>query len=98
MNSLKTPEYLKSGLVSLNMPKFIWVTEIFPSEESLKNDKLINGVVILDATEPVINNMHPVVFAVYKDGMYELTQDKTEIERIDIGGCFSCHQYEGNLK
>lgn len=41
---------IKKILLSLSMPKFIWVTEIFDENDFL--NKLCEGIIILDATEP----------------------------------------------
>jgi len=43
-------ETVKELLLSISMPKFIWVTEL--SDKDLILQGLVNGMVILDATEP----------------------------------------------
>ncbi len=45
---------IKKILLSLSMPKFIWITEIYDSSQVV--EKKVEGIIILDATEP--NKVH----------------------------------------
>lgn len=66
---------IKKILLSLNMPKFIWVTEIY--DISKVSDKKVEGIIILDATEP--NKVHIIGSIIeYKLIIKSLKTDKFE--------------------
>lgn len=66
---------IKKILLSLNMPKFIWVTEIY--DASKVSDKKVEGIIILDATEP--NKVH-IIGSIIEDKLIikSLKTDKFE--------------------
>ncbi len=88
-----TDEY-KREVISLNMPKFIWVCEI--SNKTLIKKKKCFGTVVLDATEPNINKFKPIIFFQYynsflfkEDGSLSLKDLKEPISNYAV--------YQNNL-
>lgn len=47
------------------LPKFVWVCEL--STLDLIDQKLANGLVVIDATEADIQDMNPIIFAAYNN-------------------------------
>lgn len=58
-NPSLTSEF-KKHIISIVMPKFIWVCEI--SDKKRLIDNKCFGTVVLDATEPNINNLKPLIY------------------------------------
>jgi len=82
---------LKEVLLTISMPKFIWVTEISNSELFMKCRA--QGMVIIDATGDASSNS--LLFFAYKGSMY--LQVNGVYKELKIGfSDFSC--YENNLK
>lgn len=63
MTNPDIPERLKETYLSLPMAKFVWVTEF--SDLDLCKQNKVNGVLIVDATNPKPLSM-PLIFAQYK--------------------------------
>ncbi|WP_304198617.1 hypothetical protein, partial [Flavobacterium alvei] len=78
-------------LLSLSMPKFIWITEIFDEKEFL--NKKCEGLIILDATEP--KEFH-VIGAVFEDSFIK-KNNKSGISAFRISNSLFT-SYKDNLK
>lgn len=90
---------LKEMLITLEMPKFIWITEISSLERELSN--LIHGTIILDATEANTKDYAPLVFAHYKRHIYCFSKQKNIIKKNVLPLHSVCDKYEAfesNLK
>lgn len=91
INLLDIDDTLKKILLSLSMPKFIWITEIFDESEFL-NDKC-EGLIILDATEP--KEFH-VIGAVFEDNFVK-KNNKSGISAFRVNKSMFT-SYKDNLK
>ena len=49
----------------MNLPRFVWVTEIATSDDFSKN--VADGLIILDATEPTFDNEVPLLMRLHHD-------------------------------
>ncbi len=58
-------EDLKAFLIEAKMPKFIWVADI--SSKDLIKDKKADGIIVVDATEAVLDFNKPLILAAYQD-------------------------------
>ena len=91
INLTDIDEILKKILLSLSMPKFIWITEIFDEKEFL--NKKCEGLIILDATEP--KEFH-VIGAVFEDSFIK-KNNKSGISAFRISNSLFT-SYKDNLK
>lgn len=55
------PKDLKDIIISTQMPKFIWVSEI--SDKNLLKEQKTKGIVLLDATEANNTDLRSLIFA-----------------------------------
>lgn len=56
---------LKDLILSISLPKFIWICEL--STKELVIDNKCNGLILIDATEPNTINTKPLILFLYKD-------------------------------
>jgi hypothetical protein len=87
---------LKEFIRGRALPKFIWVTEI-ASVEDCKNS-LINGAVVLDATEVHAEDYAPFILAHYKGHTYNFSPKDNHLERVSLSLQSRYTAFEGNLK
>jgi hypothetical protein len=86
---------IKEFIMNTSMAKFIWVCEI-STKQLIKQNKA-NGLFILDATEPNLQNYHPLIFAGYSDRFYYPAPSSRQLNEILLDlGTFSI--YTNNLK
>lgn len=69
----------KEIYLNLEMPKFVWVTEI-SDIDTCKNNK-INGFVIIDATNPK-KSLESIIFSQYDGSKYELNRKSGMVEKV----------------
>ena len=55
----------KVTLLDMNLPRFVWVTEIASVDDFSKN--VVDGLIILDATEPTFDNEVPLLLRLHYD-------------------------------
>ncbi len=67
----------KEIYLDISMPKFVWICEI-SDLDSCKNSK-VNGIVILDATNPNVDSW-PILFAQYDGDEYDYNKNTGNIE------------------
>ena len=60
----------------MNLPRFVWVTEIASTDDF--SNKVADGLIILDATEPTFDNEVPLLLSlhydtgrIYRDGKFK---------------------------
>jgi hypothetical protein len=93
---LDIPNDLKEIIISIPMPKFIWLAELFDLT-MLEND-LIGGFLILDAT---MNFIHETIgydsqfMCMYIDGKLSINSGNSWVE---YQNCAKIHRYRNNLK
>lgn len=93
MKNPDIPEHIKQKYLSLPMAKFVWVTE-FSDLSTCKQNK-VNGVLIVDATNPKPLSM-PLIFAQYKG--LEISFDSATSNFIRTPGFTSeFREYSQNL-
>ena len=63
-------------LLDMNLPRFVWVTEIASTDDF--SNKVADGLIILDATEPTFDNEVPLLLSlhydtgrIYRDGKFK---------------------------
>lgn len=96
-NTTIQPE-LKTLILALALPKFIWVAEL--STPDLIKHNLANGVILLDATEVNVQYNKPLAFAAYQNRIITFAQQSeqnTGIETISLP-LAPFLIYENNLK
>ena len=64
------------------MPKFIWIGEI--STKALVSQKLAHGLLILDATEPNLQNFNGLISISYQDFYYYPDNKTKELIKISL--------------
>lgn len=69
----------KSIILEEKMPKFIWVAEL-STKQLIKQNK-INGLVLLDATEPNTYNFEPLILAMYSDSIVKYSEITRFLEK-----------------
>jgi hypothetical protein len=87
---------LKTLILEMSMPKFIWVGEI----STMKNirGKKANGLVILDATEPNRQYLfNPLIMAAYDGNFFVVNSISGKLEKKELHYIFFSI-YEHNLK
>lgn len=75
-------EDIREMILEIEMPKFIWVTEI--SDKALIKGRQANGFIILDATEANVLKMKPLIVSCYRDEMLTLDTTSDSISRLNI--------------
>lgn len=86
---------LKEIILETAMPKFIWVGEA--STKDLIKKGQANGLLLLDATEPNLQDLNALIFASYGDFSYYYDTISERITRNNVAlGEFSI--YNNNLK
>jgi len=75
-------EEAKDEILEQKMPKFIWVTEL-STKELLKTDK-VNGLVILDATEPNQFNFKTLLLAFHSNFLVKYTKKERSLEKSPL--------------
>ena len=83
---------IKTIIVETAMPKFIWVIEIF--DKNGYSSKMINGIMIIDATEPNFG-VSNLLFALSNNRLVTLTNKKISSKKINFDN-FSI--FANNLK
>ena len=73
---------VKEKIMAKPLPKFIWVGEL--STRALMKEGKANGLVILDATEPNIQYLKPLVLAAYGGNVIEPDEEQGELKRKPI--------------
>ncbi len=71
---------VKEEVISTPMPKFIWISEI-TNKELLKKEKCF-GTVILDATEPNINRLKPLINCYLSEFVFKKDKGLLSFERL----------------
>lgn len=85
------PAYKDLFLEYICFPKFIWVTEISDDSEFCANH--VNGVVILDATQPnSIGNLYPIV-SCYKNNFGFIIANNSEFKKNSLTLQFKTNQF-----
>ncbi len=88
-------ETIKDLIIEKKMPKFIWIAEL-STKELIKN-KIANGLLILDATEPNTQFNKPLIIGAYQGNYIEFDeQNEVLINKNLTLSEFSI--FEGNLK
>ncbi len=80
----------------IHFPKFVWVTEL--SEYDAFLNKKVNGLVLLDATEPLKNANKPLIYACYEDVNLIFDKDNSNIKLIKVSLCSIFNSYSRNLR
>jgi hypothetical protein len=86
---------LKKIILESPMPKFIWVAEL--SSKDLIKGKLANGLVILDATEPNITQLNPLIIGAYNDMVIKFEESSRRLEK-NVLPLHPFSIYNNNLK
>ena len=73
------PSDLKSYILETAMPKFIWVGEI--STRALVKHGLAHGLLILDATEPNLQNFNALILMAFQDLYYYADNNTKDLIR-----------------
>lgn len=85
----------KDEILDFKTPKLIWVFELSNKESSKKN--LVEGLILIDATEPNTYNYKPLLLAIYDGSLVKYTKANRCLERFPlILQPFS--KFESNLK
>ena len=67
---------LKYDILVAKMPKFIWCAEIYYNSSFQKEDKIAEGLIILDATEANKESADALIFAGYPDRCISMVDNK----------------------
>ncbi len=73
---------LKGLILERPMPKFIWVVEM-GSKEEIKAEKR-SGLLILDATEPNIDNNKPIIIGAYQNNVVFFKDKKKILTKLSL--------------
>lgn len=76
------PALLKAYILETPMPKFIWIGEI--STKALISRQLAHGLLILDVTEPNLQNFNGLISISYQDSYYYPDNNTKELTRISL--------------
>lgn len=71
----KMSKELVNNLLITKMPKFIWVGEFYSVADFESEDKIAEGIVILDATEANQESIDALIFAGYPDRCISLNEN-----------------------
>lgn len=94
-SELSFPADVKEFIMDVPMAKFIWVCEV--SNKRLIKQNKANGLFILDATEPNLQNYSPLIFGGYFDRFCYPNPSSRELKEVLLTlGTFSI--YTNNLK
>jgi len=73
---------LKNFILEMPMPKFVWIAEL-SSQDSYKKGK-INGLIILDATEPNTSDNKPLIVAAYQNNLIFFDDESSVLMKISL--------------
>lgn len=85
----------KDEILEQKMPKFIWVIEL--STKELSKQGLVNGLLIIDATEPNLYNIEPLILGMYNNIVLKYSNLLKNLERIPLS-LQPFRQFDSNLK
>lgn len=86
---------LKKMILENPMPKFIWVAEL--SRKDLMKLELANGLVLLDATEPNIFHLKPLIIGAFNDLVIKFEESTRRLEQ-NVLPLHPFKIYNNNLK
>ncbi len=78
------PPQLKEYVLSLTMPRFVWITEVSTKDLMKGPHPLACGLIILDATEHNTQNNKAVIFAAYNNNTIKFVDNELEFKAFDI--------------
>lgn len=88
-------DHTKAIILEIPMPKFIWVCEI--TSKDLIQKGMINGIIILDATEPNLYDNKPLLIGAYQNSVIFTDGDTKKLEKNSIS-LQPFNAFIGNLK
>ena len=94
-----TPE-LKQGLLQIEMPKFIWITEILIPKTDAEPMKA-EGVIVLDSTgntRSTYNYHENVIYIMYKEQIYMFDSKNNCLDTMTMKAPATFTMFKGNLK
>ncbi len=83
-------------LNKLHFPKFVWVTELSSYDCFLQQK--VEGLILLDATEPLSSTFQPFIFANYKDMNLFFDSKKAILENKILPLCSDFNSFDRNLQ
>lgn len=90
---------LKDLILSIALPKFIWVCELSTKDMLVNNE--CEGLILIDATEPNTLNTKPLILLVYKNKFVNFAQKfegNSELFLDDLDESIKFSPYINNLK
>ena len=94
-----TPE-LKQGLLQIDMPKFIWITEILIPQTDAEPMRA-EGVILLDSTgntRSTYNYHENVIYIMYKEQIYMFDPKNNCLDIMTMKAPTTFTMFKGNLK
>lgn len=83
----------KSELLNMNLPRFVWVTELAQKQTFQQN--MVEGLIILDATEPTFDNEIPLLLRLYCDT--GIIYDDKRFRHITLTRSLCLESYDKNI-
>ena len=90
------PAFKDLILNHLHFSKFVWVTELASYDCFLKNRA--EGLILLDATEPLSSTSLPFIFACYKDQNLFFDPKRAKLETLTLSLCTEFESFNRNLQ
>lgn len=89
-------EYKEVMLDYVKLPKFVWVAEISCHDDFIA--EIVNGLILLDATETRIDSLKPMIFGCYDS--FNIIYDNSQLDfRVNsLPLPFKSKTYNGNLE
>ena len=88
------PNDTKKVLLNMNLPKFVWISEI--SNVNDFQNGITNGLIILDATEPTQKNVIPLLLALLDNCGYIYGDNR--FKKLVLGAPLHLEIYDKNIQ